>query len=108
VLKNLRRPDLTIDLIAREHGLSPRQAQRFFAQSGTTFTEFVRKDYLWHIGFSVTPAFVIERSAISPIRLGLVTCPISTANFADASETPQPHYAGRRKLLSYRRFLVTA
>src|SRR5262249_32608200 len=34
VLKNLHRHDLTIDLIARAHGLSPRQAQRFFAHSG--------------------------------------------------------------------------
>ena len=41
VLKNLHRQDLTIDLVARAHGLSPRQAQRFFAYSGTTFTEFV-------------------------------------------------------------------
>ena len=41
VLKNLHRHDLTIDLIARARGLSPRQAQRFFALSGTTFTEFV-------------------------------------------------------------------
>jgi AraC-like DNA-binding protein len=41
VLKNLHRHDLTIDLIARASGLSPRQAQRFFALSGTTFTEFV-------------------------------------------------------------------
>jgi AraC-like DNA-binding protein len=40
-LKNLQRHDLTIDLVARAHGLSPRQAQRFFADSGTTFTEFV-------------------------------------------------------------------
>jgi AraC-like DNA-binding protein len=41
VLKNLHRHDLTIDLVARAHGLSPRQVQRFFAQSGTTFTEFL-------------------------------------------------------------------
>jgi AraC-like DNA-binding protein len=41
VLKNLHRHDLTIDLVARAHGLSPRQAQRFFAHSGTTFTDFV-------------------------------------------------------------------
>ena len=46
VLKNLRRPDLTIDRIARAHGLSPRQAQRFFAHSGTTFTEFVLEQRL--------------------------------------------------------------
>ena len=46
VLKNLRRPDLTIDLIARAHGLSPRQAQRFFAHSGMTFTEFVLEQRL--------------------------------------------------------------
>jgi AraC-like DNA-binding protein len=41
VLKNLHRHDLTIELVARARGLSPRQAQRFFACSGTTFTEFV-------------------------------------------------------------------
>jgi AraC-like DNA-binding protein len=41
VLKNLHRHDLTIDLVAREHGLSSRQAQRSFAASGTTFTQFV-------------------------------------------------------------------
>jgi AraC-like DNA-binding protein len=41
VLKKLHRHDLTIDLVARANGLSPRQAQRFFADSGTTFTEFV-------------------------------------------------------------------
>jgi AraC-like DNA-binding protein len=41
VLKTLHRHDLTIELVARAHGLSPRQAQRFFACSGTTFTEFV-------------------------------------------------------------------
>jgi AraC-like DNA-binding protein len=40
-LKNLHRHDLTIDLVARAHGLSPRQAQRLFAESGTTFTAFV-------------------------------------------------------------------
>jgi AraC-like DNA-binding protein len=41
VLKNLHRADLTIDVVAQTHGLSPRQAQRFFAHSGVTFTEFV-------------------------------------------------------------------
>src|SRR4029434_6309943 len=41
VLKNLHRPDFRIDMVARAHGLSPRQAQRFFAHSGMTFTEFV-------------------------------------------------------------------
>jgi AraC-like DNA-binding protein len=41
VINSLHRHDLTIDLVARAHGLSPRQAQRFFAHSGTTFTEFV-------------------------------------------------------------------
>jgi AraC-like DNA-binding protein len=46
VLKNLHRHDLTVDVVAREHGLSPRQAQRFFAHSGTTFTEFVLEQRL--------------------------------------------------------------
>jgi AraC-like DNA-binding protein len=40
-LKNLCRSNLTIGLVARATGLGARQAQRLFAQSGTTFTEFV-------------------------------------------------------------------
>jgi AraC-like DNA-binding protein len=46
VLKSLHRHDLTIDLVARAHGLSLRQAQRFFAHSGTTFTDFVLAERL--------------------------------------------------------------
>ena len=45
-LKNLCRSDLTIGLIARATGLGARQAQRLFAQSGTTFTEFVLEQRL--------------------------------------------------------------
>lgn len=41
VLDNLERSDLTICSIAQAHGLSPRHAQRLFAQTGSTFTEFV-------------------------------------------------------------------
>jgi AraC-like DNA-binding protein len=46
VLKNLDRADLSIDDIAQTSGLSARQAQRLFAQSGTTFTEFVLEQRL--------------------------------------------------------------
>ena len=45
-LKNLCRSNLTISLIARSTGLSARQAQRLFARSGTTFTEFVLEQRL--------------------------------------------------------------
>jgi AraC-like DNA-binding protein len=41
VLQNLDRPDLTIGSVARSLGLSSRQAQRLFSETGTTFTEFV-------------------------------------------------------------------
>jgi AraC-like DNA-binding protein len=46
VLDNLDRSDLTICSIAQAHGLSPRQAQRVFAQTGTTFTKFVLEQRL--------------------------------------------------------------
>jgi AraC-like DNA-binding protein len=46
VLKNLDRTQLTIDAIARDHNLSPRQVQRLFAHSGATFTEFVLEQRL--------------------------------------------------------------
>jgi AraC-like DNA-binding protein len=45
VLQN-RRGALTIDTIAQANGLSVRQAQRLFAQSGVTFTEFVLEQRL--------------------------------------------------------------
>jgi AraC-like DNA-binding protein len=41
VLRNLDKNDLTIESIARANALSARQAQRLFASSGTTFSEFV-------------------------------------------------------------------
>ena len=47
VLKNLTRSNLTIEMIAQANGLSARQAQRLFARSGTTFTEFVLEQRLW-------------------------------------------------------------
>jgi AraC-like DNA-binding protein len=40
-LQSLSRSDLTVDAIAHANGLSARQAQRLFARSGATFTEFV-------------------------------------------------------------------
>jgi AraC-like DNA-binding protein len=46
VLKNLTRSTLTIDKIARANGLSERQVQRLFAESGMTFTEFVLEQRL--------------------------------------------------------------
>jgi AraC-like DNA-binding protein len=41
ILSKLDRHDLTVETIARANGVSGRQAQRLFAQSGTTFSEFV-------------------------------------------------------------------
>jgi AraC-like DNA-binding protein len=46
VLENLTRSTLTIDTIAQANGLSVRQAQRLFAKSGATFTEFVLQQRL--------------------------------------------------------------
>jgi AraC-like DNA-binding protein len=46
VLDNLDQGDLSICSIAQAHGLSPRQAQRLFAQTGTTFTEYVGEQRL--------------------------------------------------------------
>jgi AraC-like DNA-binding protein len=46
VLKNLTRSTLTIDNVAQSNGFSARQVQRLFAESGTTFTEFVVKQRL--------------------------------------------------------------
>lgn len=41
ILRNLDRPDLSIEAIARANGMSGRQAQRLFADTGATFSEFV-------------------------------------------------------------------
>jgi AraC-like DNA-binding protein len=46
VLKELGRLDLSIDAVARAHGISPRQVQRLFELDGTTFTEFVLRERL--------------------------------------------------------------
>jgi AraC-like DNA-binding protein len=46
VLNNLDRSDLNIGSIARAYGLSPRHAQRLFAQTGITFTEFLLEQRL--------------------------------------------------------------
>jgi AraC-like DNA-binding protein len=46
VLKNLDKRDLTIESVARASALSGRQAQRLFASSGTTFSEFVLEQRL--------------------------------------------------------------
>ena len=41
VIENLSRSSLTIERIAQGNGISARQAQRLFARSGQTFSEFV-------------------------------------------------------------------
>jgi AraC-like DNA-binding protein len=46
ILKNLDKNDLTIESVARANALSARQAQRLFAASGTTFSEFVLEQRL--------------------------------------------------------------
>jgi len=46
ILEKLDRADLTIDAVARANGLTTRQAQRMFASSGTTFTDFVLEQRL--------------------------------------------------------------
>ena len=46
ILDKLDRHDLTIDAVARANGFSGRQAQRLFAQSGMTFSEFVLEQRL--------------------------------------------------------------
>jgi AraC-like DNA-binding protein len=46
VLRNLDKRSLTIESIARANALSGRQAQRLFASSGTTFSEFVLEQRL--------------------------------------------------------------
>jgi AraC-like DNA-binding protein len=46
VLRNLDKNNLTIESVARANALSARQAQRLFASSGTTFSEFVLEQRL--------------------------------------------------------------
>ena len=46
VLSNLHKRDMSVDTIAQAYGLGARQAQRLFAQSGITFTEFVLQQRL--------------------------------------------------------------
>ncbi|TPN76772.1 helix-turn-helix domain-containing protein [Mesorhizobium sp. CU2] len=46
ILKNLDKGHLTIETVAKANGLSPRQAQRMFASTGTTFSEFVLEQRL--------------------------------------------------------------
>ncbi|MFB9269022.1 helix-turn-helix domain-containing protein [Bradyrhizobium erythrophlei] len=46
VLRNLDRGDLTIEKVAGANAISLRQAQRLFAESGTTFSEFVLEQRL--------------------------------------------------------------
>lgn len=46
ILRNLDRNDLTIESVAKANALSARQAQRLFAASGTTFSEFVLEQRL--------------------------------------------------------------
>jgi AraC-like DNA-binding protein len=46
IVANVERADLTIGSISRSHGLSPRQAQRLFAEAGTTFSGFLMEQRL--------------------------------------------------------------
>ena len=46
VIANLSRGDLTIYSVAQKAGVSPRNAQRIFEQTGTTFTEFLLEQRL--------------------------------------------------------------
>ena len=46
ILGKLDNSDLTIEAVASANGLTKRQAQRMFASSGTTFTEFVLEQRL--------------------------------------------------------------
>jgi AraC-like DNA-binding protein len=46
ILRNLERTDLTIEAVAKANGLTKRQAQRMFASTGTTFTDFVLEQRL--------------------------------------------------------------
>ena len=46
ILRNLERTDLTIEALAKANGLTTRQAQRMFASTGTTFTDFVLEQRL--------------------------------------------------------------
>jgi len=46
IIANLSRGDLTIYSVARNAGLSPRNAQRMFERTGTTFTEFLLEQRL--------------------------------------------------------------
>jgi AraC-like DNA-binding protein len=46
ILKNLDKGDLAIESVAKANALSGRQAQRLFASSGTTFSEFVLEQRL--------------------------------------------------------------
>lgn len=42
VAENFRRQDLSIEQVAAQYQLSPRQMQRYFESAGTTFSEFVQ------------------------------------------------------------------
>lgn len=46
ILRKLDRGDLTIEAVANANGLTVRQAQRMFASTGTTFTDFVLEQRL--------------------------------------------------------------
>ena len=44
--KNLKRPDLSVHSIAKQHGVSVRYVQRLFEESGWTFTQFLMEQRL--------------------------------------------------------------
>jgi AraC-like DNA-binding protein len=41
IARNLSRPELSVAMLARRHGCTPRFVQRLFETEGTTFTEYV-------------------------------------------------------------------
>jgi AraC-like DNA-binding protein len=46
IRQNLKRPDLSVHLIAAWHGVSTRYVQKLFEESGCTFTQFVLQERL--------------------------------------------------------------
>jgi AraC-like DNA-binding protein len=76
VMANLSRADLTIYSIARNAGLSPRNAQRTFERTGTTFTEFLLEQRL----------LLVRRLLLDPLnRWRKVSDLAHSAGFPDVS-----------------------
>jgi AraC-like DNA-binding protein len=76
VMANLSRADLTIYSVARNAGLSPRNAQRTFERTGTTFTEFLLEQRL----------LLVRRLLLDPLnRWRKVSDLAHSAGFPDVS-----------------------